>query len=393
MAYRKYKLGDLVEQYDEINQNGEFTEIDDLQGINSNKYFQECKSNKNDIDLFRYRICRHGMFSYNRATSRNGEKISIALRTGDDCIVSPSYYCFRVKDEEVLCPEYLDIWFKRPVFDRYARFNSWGSATEFFTFDDFCATEIMLPSLPEQRKIVHDYQVITDRIELLRKMNENLEGIAFTHFQDVFAKAYTDDTLPDGWTMGTLDDVCDVKGGKRLPADCELTDTKTSHPYIRVRDVGASRYVCLTDQYQYIDDATHEAISRYIVDTGDVVISIVGTIGLIGKIHKSLDGANLTENCVRLTHIKSVTSDYLYYTLQYKKQTKEIELLTVGAVQTKLPMYNIQGMKVVIPDEDVLASFQERINAINSIVEANTVEMQSLTVLAKSFFTMVQKGA
>ena len=137
MAYCKYKLGDLVEQYDEINQNGEFTEIEDLQGINSNKYFQECKSNKNNIDLLRYRICRHGMFSYNRATSRNGEKISIALRTGDDCIVSPSYYCFRVKDEEVLCPEYLDIWFKRPVFDKYARFNSWGSATEFFTFDDF----------------------------------------------------------------------------------------------------------------------------------------------------------------------------------------------------------------------------------------------------------------
>lgn len=175
MAYRKYRLGDLVEQYDEINLNGEFANIDDLQGINSNKYFQECKSNKNDIDLYRYRICRHGMFSYNRATSRNGEKISIALRTGGDCIVSPSYYCFRVKDEDVLCPEYLDIWFKRPVFDRYARFNSWGSATEFFTFDDFCATEIMLPPISEQRKIVHDYQVITDRIKLLRKLNENLE--------------------------------------------------------------------------------------------------------------------------------------------------------------------------------------------------------------------------
>lgn len=194
MAYRKYKLGDLVEQYDEINQNGEFTKIEDLQGINSNKYFQECKSNKNDIDLLRYRICRHGMFSYNRATSRNGEKISIALRTGDDCLVSPSYYCFRIKDEEVLCPEYLDIWFKRPVFDKYARFNSWGSATEFFAFDDFCATEIMLPPLPEQRKIVHDYKVITDRIELLRKMNETLEEQEDAIFQDF----YSDDSLNEG---------------------------------------------------------------------------------------------------------------------------------------------------------------------------------------------------
>ena len=393
MAYRKYKLGDLIEQYDEINLNGEFADISDLQGINSNKYFQECKSNKNDIDLYRYRICRHGMFSYNRATSRNGEKISIALRTGGDCVVSPSYYCFRVKDEEVLCPEYLDIWFKRPVFDRYARFNSWGSATEFFSFDDFCATEIMLPSISEQRKIVHDYQVITDRISLLQKMNEKLENIVFIHFMKMFSGAYETDNLPPNWKAYKLGDICSVKGGKRLPADCELTDIKSEHPYIRVRDVGASRYVCLTDQFQFVDEETHEAISRYIVDTNDIIISIVGTIGLIGKIHKSLDGANLTENCVRLTQLKHVSSDYLYYTLQYKKHTKEIELLTVGAVQAKLPIYNIQSMKIIVPPESVLSEFQGRINAINGIVESNTIEMQKLDELAKSFFSVIQKGA
>ena len=146
--------------YDAINDNKEFVNIADLQGINSNKYFQECKSNKNDIDLFRYRICRTRMFAYNRATSRNGEKISIALRTGKDCIVSPSYYCFRVIREDIVCPEYLDIWFKRPVFDRYARYNSWGSATEFFTFDDFCLTEIDLPSLEVQQKVVNNYKIL-----------------------------------------------------------------------------------------------------------------------------------------------------------------------------------------------------------------------------------------
>ena len=172
-----------------------------------------------------------------------------------------------------------------------------------------------------------------------------------------------------------------------------MTDIKSEHPYIRVRDVGASRYVCLTDQFQFVDEETHEAISRYIVDTNDIIISIVGTIGLIGKIHKSLDGANLTENCVRLTQLKHVSSDYLYYTLQYKKHTKEIELLTVGAVQAKLPIYNIQSMKIIVPPESVLSEFQGRINAINGIVESNTIEMQKLDELAKSFFSVIQKGA
>lgn len=180
----RYKLGQLIEQYDEINDKGEFQDLESLQGINSLKYFQECKSNKNDIDLYRYRICRKGMFAYNRATSRNGEKISIAYREDDDCLISPSYYCFKIVREDLLLADYLMIWLKRPVFDKYARFHSWGSATEFFTFEDFCDTEINLPSLEEQHKIVHDYKVITDRIELLKNINKNLEMQAECIFED-----------------------------------------------------------------------------------------------------------------------------------------------------------------------------------------------------------------
>jgi type I restriction enzyme S subunit len=145
-----------------------------------------------------------------------------------------------------------------------------------------------------------------------------------------------------------------------------------------VRDVGSSRYVCLTGQFQYIDEETHLAISRYIVNTDDIIISIVGTIGLIGKVHSSLDKANLTENCVKLANIHTVTSDYLYYTLCYKKLINEIELLTVGAVQAKLPMYNIQSMKILVPPADVINEFQCKMNAVNEQIEANTVEIQRL---------------
>ena len=122
----------------------------------------------------------------------------------------------------------------------------------------------------------------------------------------------------------------------------------------------------------------YSAISRYIVNTGDIVISIVGTIGLLGKIHSSLDKANLTENCVKLANIHTVTSDYLYYTLCYKKQIKEIDLLTVGAVQAKLPMYNIQSMKILVPPTKAIEAFQRKMNVLNEQIEANTVEIQKL---------------
>ena len=78
---------------------------------------------------------------------------------------------------------------------------------------------------------------------------------------------YFSDDLPKGWKKQRLDSICTVKGGKKLPADSELQDHPTDHPYIRVRDVGISRYICLTDQFQYIDEETHQAISRYIVNT------------------------------------------------------------------------------------------------------------------------------
>lgn len=210
------------------------------------------------------------------------------------------------------------------------------------------------------------------------KLNDNLEATAQAVFQEQFASFYGADELPDGYSIVNLDSLCTVKGGKRLPADCELLDTPTEHPYIRVRDVGSSRYVCLTNQFQYIDEETHSAISRYIVNTGDIVISIVGTIGLFGKVHSSLDKANLTENCVKLANIHTVTSDYLYYTLCYKKQIKEIELLTVGAVQAKLPMYNIQSMKILVPPTKVVEAFQNKMDVFNEQIEANTVEVQKL---------------
>lgn len=216
---------------------------------------------------------------------------------------------------------------------------------------------------------------------LICSLNDNLEATAQAIFQEQFASYYGLSELPEGWKLINLENLCTVKGGKRLPADCELLNTPTNHPYIRVRDVGSSRYVCLTDQFQYIDEETHSAISRYIVNTGDIVISIVGTIGLIGKIHSSLDNANLTENCVKLSGIHTVTSDYLYYTLCYKKQIKEIELLTVGAVQAKLPMYNIQSMKILVPPETVIREFQNKIDTFNGQVEANTIEIQSLNEL------------
>lgn len=181
----------------------------------------------------------------------------------------------------------------------------------------------------------------------------------------------------NSWKTGRLGDFLDVKGGKRLPKGASLTNQKNTHPYIRVRDLGKCKILNLTDEYEYVDDITQKQIARYIVSTGDIVISIVGTIGLVGIVGKSLDNANLTENCVKLVNINGLDRNFLYYYLLSSLGQAEISRGTVGAVQQKLPIKNIQALNVHYPNiseqikiGNLLSSIDEKI-ATNEHVNDN----------------------
>lgn len=374
------QLGQYIEMVSRTNSDLKYG-IEDVRGCSNTKQMMQTRANLIGRTYEKFIVLRPQEFVFNRRTTRNGEKIGMAYNNTDrEYIFTNDYVAFRVKQEylDKLLPDYLYMFFCRDEFDRYARYKSTGSATEFFNWEDMCAVPFEIPPMDFQQLVVNAYKVLNERIETKQKINDNLEETAQSLFQEQFAAFYNENELPDGYSIATLDSLCSIKGGKRLPADGELLDTPTAHPYIRVRDLGSNRYVCLTNQFQYIDEETHSAISRYIVNTNDIVISIVGTIGLIGKIHTSLNNANLTENCVKLANIHTVTPDYLYYTLCYKKQIKEIELLTVGAVQSKLPMYNIQSMKILVPPTEVIEDFQHKFDIFNEQIEANTIEIQRL---------------
>ena len=158
MAWKKYKLGDLIELCDERNTEGKYT-LDDVKGISIQKMFIETKANMEGVSLDPYILVKPDSFAYVTVTSRNGEKITIAHNDTDKTyIVSSSYVVFRVKEVDLLSSEYLFIFFYRPEFDRYSRFNSWGSARETFSWEDFRDIEIELPSLDVQKQYAAVYQ-------------------------------------------------------------------------------------------------------------------------------------------------------------------------------------------------------------------------------------------
>ena len=166
-------LGDFIQPVDERNRD---LRVDYLLGVSISKQFIPSIANIVGTDLSNYKIVRTGQFAYGPVTSRNGEKISIALLRDKDCIISSSYTVFEVVNKNELDSEYLMLWFSRPEFDRYARYMSHGSVREIFDWDELCKVELPVPSIDKQRSIVRAYQNITERIELKRRINDNLSA-------------------------------------------------------------------------------------------------------------------------------------------------------------------------------------------------------------------------
>lgn len=160
MALTKYKLGDLIELCEAKNETLQYS-LEDVKGISIQKIFIETKADMTDVSLKPYYLVQPDDFAYVTVTSRNGEKITLAHNTTDKTyIVSSSYVVFRVKDKEHLLSDFLFMYFNRPEFDRYSRFNSWGSARETFSWEDMCDIEIDLPPLEIQQKYVDIYNAM-----------------------------------------------------------------------------------------------------------------------------------------------------------------------------------------------------------------------------------------
>ena len=158
MAVKTYKLGDLIEPSEERNVT-EKLKVEDVRGISTGKEFIETKANMDGVSLSSYKIVKQYEFAYVSDTSRRGDKISLAYNKENvEYLVSSISTVFYVKQPKILLSDYLFIYFNRPEFDRFSRFNSWGSARETFSWDDLCDIDIVLPDLPTQQKYVQIYQ-------------------------------------------------------------------------------------------------------------------------------------------------------------------------------------------------------------------------------------------
>jgi len=175
MRLRKYKLGELIELTDERNSSGRYS-LEDVKGISTEKNFIETKANMDGVSLDSYKVVNFRDFAYVPDTSRRGDKIALAFNNNSrSVLISSIYTTFKCNRLDLLIPEFLYMYFNRPEFDRYARFNSWGSARETFSWEDFCDINITLPSIEQQRKYVDVYLALQNNLAAYQSKAEELK--------------------------------------------------------------------------------------------------------------------------------------------------------------------------------------------------------------------------
>ena len=188
MALTKYKLENLIEYCDERNLDNQYG-LADIKGISTGKEFIETKANMDGVSLSSYKVVKPCNFAYVADTSRRGDKLALAFnKTRQSFLISSIYTVFYVKRKDLLLSDYLFMYFNRPEFDRYARFNSWGSARETFDWDTMCDIEIELPDLTTQQKYVDIYNAMVANQQSYERGLEDLQLVCDGFIEDLREK-------------------------------------------------------------------------------------------------------------------------------------------------------------------------------------------------------------
>ena len=245
MGLSKYKLGELIQLEDARNSDGLYS-LDDVKGISIQKVFIETKADMEGVSLFPYIIVRPDFFAYVTVTSRNGEKITLAHNDTDKTfIVSSSYVVFSVARKDLLSSDYLFMFFNHPEFDRYARFNSWGSARETFNWEDMCDIELELPDLPTQKKYVDIYKAMVANQQSYERGLEDLKLVCDGYIEDLRRKMPSEKIGPYIMPKDERNSNLSVKLAQGITNDKEFATPK------QVADSETSAKIVRTGQFAY----------------------------------------------------------------------------------------------------------------------------------------------
>ncbi|OUD30777.1 restriction endonuclease subunit S [Flavobacterium sp. FPG59] len=370
------KLGNYIQI---VNERDADKTVDRLLGVSIRKVLMPSIANIIGTDMSTYKIIKKNQFAYGPVTSRNGDKISVALlEEYDEAIVSQAYTVFEVIDKNKLLPEYLMMWFRRPEFDRYARFKSHGSAREIFDWGEMCDTELPIPFIEKQREIVKEYHILVDRIDLNNKLITKLEETA----QSIYKQWFVDFEFPDanglpykssdgkmefceelemeipvGWKIDNLQELILFKNGKTRP-----------------NSIGNFPVYGGNGIIEFIDDYNEENI---------IAIGRVGAY--CGSLYRVLGKCWISDNAI-CAKSKTYSNMFSYYLLSSLNLNERSE----GTGQPLITQGLLNGIRVIVPETSIIEKFEKF--AIKLFNESN-LETREVGILEQLKSLLLSKMA
>lgn len=341
-------IGELVERIDQRNTDGTVT---NLIGVSIDKRFIPSVANVIGTDLTKYKVIEKYDFAVSLMQVSRDEKIPVACQTDfDRAIMSPAYPIFRVKDTNVILPEYLEMWFMRPEFDREASFIAVGGVRGSMPWDDFANMKLPVPSIMEQHEIVSGYKAITERIKLKKQINDNLDEqmkalfkswfIDFEPFNNSLVLAESGNYIPENWIETTLGEYVTYAQGTQVPVEEQYSELNENRVrFLRIVDYTGNT----SDEPRYIEVNPKNSTCC----PEDILIIRYGASA--GQICRGLSGV-FANNLFSITPTKLISNSYLYYLLT--QPTVQSFITSVGETSSAMPALThglISSIPIVVP--------------------------------------------
>lgn len=367
MALKKVKLGDLLELCDERNSDLKY-DLSDVRGISIKKVFIDTKADMEGVSLKPYVLVKPDSFAYVTVTSRNGEKITIAHNdTKETFIVSSSYVVFKVKRTDLILSEYLFMYFNRTEFDRYSRFNSWGSARETFSWQEMCDIDIELPPIDVQKKYVDIYLAMLANQRTYEQGLGDLKLVCDAYIEDLRRKMPSEE-------IGKYLTSCDFRNNQNICKNVKGISTSKvfRDPTSKVnRDELANYKICLPTQIAFVQTTHNEKVFAYAFNNTEkqIVVSSV--------------------NEVFSTNKKFLQPEYLCMFFSRKEFDRYVRFHSWGSARETFTWKDLVEVKIPIPPIEVQKSIAELYKLYNQRKEIN----EKLKAQIKDICPILVKGA
>ena len=357
-------LSELIEKVDERNADGAITE---LIGVSIDKCFIKSVANTNGTDLSKYKIIRKNEFAVSLMQVSRDSKIPIArLEDYDVAIMSPAYPIFRVKDTSVVLPEYLEMWFKRPEFDREAAFIAVGGVRGSMPWEEFAKMKLPVPPMDKQKNIVKAYKTITDRIALKQKINDNLEATLTAIFKKMFIE---DNTISFcNKKLYELTETIDNRG--KTPPNNNI---ETPYPLIEIASLRTDgRIATYRNCSKFVTEEVYNSWFR----SGhpkqkDILMSTVGSLAEL-KLFWG-DKGSIAQNIVAFRCYDNNLPMYLYQYLLRKQH--ELAAYEIGSVQASIKVSQVIEYDIAIPPKELLDSFDKISTQLTELIYQNEADI------------------